>query len=130
MKYIGINEVHLNMDRPRIMLQLFSTATFLMASALNAQFYKNVNSEICFELYQGQDQLSQYRVYLVVDEETTFLADSSKLLRYSRNAINQRKAIADRWRREGRRVEIERAPFVTYPFQLNSLRRPELKKVE
>lgn len=130
MKYIGINEVHLNMDRPRLMLQLFSMATFLITGSLNAQFYKNVNSEICFELYQGQDQLSQYRVYLVVDEETTFLADSSMLLRYSRNAINQRKAIADRWRREGRRVEIERAPFVTYPFQLNHLRRPELKKVE
>ena len=130
MKYIGTNEVHLNMDRPRLMLQLFSTATFLMTSSLNAQFYKNVNSEICFELYQSQDQLSQYRVYLVVDEETTFLADSSMLLRYSRNVINQRKVIADRWRREGRRVEIERAPFVTYPFQLNSLRRPELKKVE
>jgi len=130
MKYIGTNEVHLNMDSPRLMLQLFSMATFLMTGSLNAQFYKNVNSEICFELYQGQDQLSQFRVYLVVDEETTFLADSSMLLRYSRNAIKQRKVIADRWRREGRRVEIERAPFVTYPFQLNSLRRPELKKVE
>lgn len=130
MKYIGTNEVHLNMDRPRLMLQLFSMATFLITGSLNAQFYRNVNSEICFELYQGQDQLSQFRVYLVVDEETTFLADSSMLLRYSRNVINQRKVIADRWRREGRRVEIERAPFVTYPFQLNSLRRPELKKVE
>jgi hypothetical protein len=95
---------------------LYSTATFLLTGKLDAQFYKNGNSEICFELYQGQDQLSQYRVYLVVDEETTFLADSSRLLRYSRNTIKQRKVIADRWRREGRRVEIERAPFINYPF--------------
>ena len=85
---------------------------------LNAQFFNNVNSELCFELFQKSDKLGPYRVYLVIDNETSFLSDSTQLYAIGKNSISKKVAIADQWRMQGRRVEVERAPFISYPVNL------------
>ena len=85
---------------------------------LKAQFFNNVNSELCFELFQKSDKLGPYRVYLVIDNETSFLTDSTQLNAIGKNSISKKVAIADQWRMQVRRVEVERAPFISYPVNL------------
>jgi hypothetical protein len=90
--------------------------------SLNAQFFNNVNSELCFELFQKSDNLGPYRIYLVIDNETSFIADSTELYAIGKSPISRKVAIADRWRMQGKRVEVERAPFISYPVNIKKYR--------
>jgi hypothetical protein len=85
-----------------------------------AQFYDNVNSELCFELYQKSDQLGPYRVFLVIDQETSFFADSTILKEFSKMGEARKTSIIEQWRRQGKRIEVERAPFISYPAKLTN----------
>ena len=104
--------------RPIKLNLLLFLLIILGKQSLNAQFFNNVNSELCFELFQKSDKLGPYRVYLVIDNETSFLADSTELYAIGKNSISRKIAIADRWRMQGKRVEVERAPFISYPVNL------------
>lgn len=101
------------------MRPLLFVALALTAIAVRAQdqvtYYTNVNSELCFELYRTGDRLGAYRVYVVIDEETTFLTDTVLFNRWSSLGQGRRSAITQRWAIEGRRIEAERAPYITYP---------------
>ena len=89
-----------------------------ITSETKAQFYTNVNSEICYELYQKSDQIGLYRVFLVIDQEMSFLADSTMLKQFSKLDIASKTNTIELWRRRGKRIEVERAPFISYPFKL------------
>lgn len=78
-------------------------------------YYTNVNSELCFELYRTGDGLGAYRAYVVIDEETTFLADTVLFNHWHGLSRGRRSAITQRWSIEGRRIEVERAPYITRP---------------
>lgn len=104
--------------RPNKLNFLIFVLIILGIKPLNAQFFNNVNSELCFELFQKSDKLGPYRVYLVIDNETSFLSDSTQLYAIGKNSISKKVAIADQWRMQGRRVEVERAPFISYPVNL------------
>jgi hypothetical protein len=97
---------------------LFLYLFVLVVCESKAQFYTNVNSELCFELYQKSDQLGAYRVFLVIDEETSFLSDSSTLKEFSKLDAARKTNVAEQWRRRGKRIEVERAPFISYPANL------------
>jgi len=45
---------------------IFSSCT----TNLHAQYFNNVNNELCYELYHTNDALSEIRVYIVIDKET------------------------------------------------------------
>ncbi len=61
--------------RPFLLAALTLTSTAVYAQ-VPVTYYTNVNSELCFELYRTGDRLGAYRVYVVIDEETTFLTDT------------------------------------------------------
>ena len=61
--------------RPFLLSALMLTATALCAQD-QVTYYTNVNSELCFELYRTGDRLGAFRVYVAIDEETTFLSDT------------------------------------------------------
>jgi hypothetical protein len=90
---------------------------------VKAQFYTNVNSEICYELYQKLDQIGAYRVFLVIDQETSSLADSKTLKEFSKLDAARKISIVEQWRRLGKRIEVERAPFISYPAKMSNYSR-------
>ena len=78
-----------------------------------AQYFNNVNNELCYELYRTQDALSEYRVFMVIDKETTVPGDTAVLAQWTTFSQSQRSKITQRWATEGRRIEVERAPYIT-----------------
>lgn len=114
--------------RPYLLVALALTATAVYAQGL-VTYYNNVNSELCFELYRTGDRLGAYRVYVVIDEETTFLTDTVLFNRWSGLGRGRRSAITQRWAIEGRRIEAERAPYITYPPRFPNHRRMPLLPV-
>lgn len=92
-------------------------------------YFTNVNSELCFELYRTSDRLGEFRVYVVIDEESTFLADTVLLNQWNTLPRGRRSAITQRWAVEGRRIEAERAPYITRPPRFPNRRRATLRPV-
>lgn len=115
------------------MRPILFAALALSSTAVRAQdqvtYYTNVNSELCFELYRTGDRLGAYRVYVVIDEETTFLSDTVLFNRWHTLSRGRRSAITQRWAIEGRRIEAERAPYITYPPRFPNHRRMPLLPV-
>jgi hypothetical protein len=100
------------------MKQVFLCLFIVFTYDVNAQFYTNVNSELCYELYQKSDPIGPYRVFLVIDQETSSLADSTNLKEFSFLSLSRKISISEQWRRMGKRIEVERAPFISYPANL------------
>ena len=88
---------------------------FLKTSSSYAQFFNNVNNELCYELYEVADPLSSYRVYIVIDGEVFGKHDSLLLAKWPSLSFFERQTIARRWAIEGQRVESEREPYISYP---------------
>lgn len=87
----------------------------LISSASFAQFFNNVNSELCYELYKRNDALSEYRVYIVIDKETISDNDIELIKTWDKLSQQQKSNIVTRWTMEGKRVEGERSPYISYP---------------
>jgi len=98
-----------------LMKNLFFFISLSLSVIVNGQLYTNVNSELCFELYRIGDELGGYRVYIVIDEETTFLKDTTEMFG-GWNTLGQKEKSnrTEKWRRQGKRIEAERAPYITY----------------
>ena len=91
-----------------LLVMLFWANTFTYA-----QYFNNVNNELCYELYRTQDALSEYRVFMVIDKETTVPGDTAVLAQWTTFSQSQRSKITQRWATEGRRIEVDRAPYIT-----------------
>jgi|GEM_PF-3553826 len=94
----------------RIILPLFLA---ICANNLNAQYFNNVNNELCYELYRTTDALSEFRVYIVMDKETIEPNDTALLAQWHKFSKSERINIVQRWAIHGRRIEAERAPYIT-----------------
>ena len=113
----------------RIIFLLLLTLSF----SAKAQYFNNVNSELCYQLYETSDPLSGYRVYVVVDPENFEEKDYKILEQWNTLDQSQRSKVTQRWSLEGKRIESERAPYITYPpvFPNNNFFVPQhTKKVE
>lgn len=102
------------------MNRILQTILFLILAGVSfcqdgVTYFNNVNSELCYELYRTGDQLGNYRVYIVIDEETTLLADTMLFNKWHKLSQAQRSSVTQRWSVEGRRIEAERAPYITKP---------------
>lgn len=80
-----------------------------------AQYYNNVNQELCYQLYEVLDPLSAYRVCIVIDTETFTKTDSLMLSQWPKLSQFQKQQVTQRWAVEGRRIESERMPYISYP---------------
>lgn len=99
------------MKRDILLLALF----LFCYNNLDAQFFNNVNNELCYELYEVADPLSSYRVCIVIDSEVFGKHDSLLLAKWPSLSFFERQTIARRWAIEGQRVESEREPYISYP---------------
>lgn len=104
----------------------------LMASSVSkAQYFMNSNSELIYELYRKSDKVGEYRVFVVIDEETTFYSDSLTIKKLHGLPNSSKMKIADQWRLHGKRIEVERAPYISYsprfPSNMNDI---NLQKID
>lgn len=97
------------------MKKLLFICLLLAQSVANAQFFNNVNSELCYQLYETGDPVSGYRVYVVVDPENFEEKDMEILKKWDTFTQTEKSRITQRWATEGKRTEAERAPYITYP---------------
>jgi hypothetical protein len=97
------------------MKKLILFLTLLVATSANAQLFNNVNSELCCMLYERSDAAGAYRVYVVVDKENFEEKDYKILEKWESLNQTERSRVAQRWAIEGKRIESERAPYITYP---------------
>jgi hypothetical protein len=86
-----------------------------IALSSQAQYFNNVNNELCYELYTVTDPMGEYRVYVVVDPENFTQKDSLMLTKMDGMSQGSKSVIAQRWAMEGKRIEAERAPYITKP---------------
>lgn len=96
----------------RIILPLFFA---VCTNNLHAQYFNNVNSELCYELYRTSDALSEFRVYVVIDKETIEPDDTVLLAQWYKLSKSEQITIAQHWAMDGRRIEAERKPYTTNP---------------
>jgi len=87
------------------------------------QFFNNSNNELCYELYKTSDALSEYRVFIVIDNIDE--NDQKMLDTWSSLSYEQRIIIVNRWATDGKRIEAERGPdYINYtpifPKKLNT----------
>jgi hypothetical protein len=83
--------------------------------SVRAQFFNNVNSELCFQLYIAGDQIGSYRVFIVIDEENFDSTDIKILKGWETLSQKEKSWMVQRWSLTGKRIEAERSPFITYP---------------
>jgi hypothetical protein len=94
---------------------LLCVLSCIISTSATAQFFNNVNHELCYELYRVKDPLSEYRVYLVIEEENFTQKDSLMLNQWPGLSQFARQSITQRWAIEGRRIESERQPYFSSP---------------
>lgn len=80
---------------------------------LHAQFFNNVNNELCIKLYEKSDPVGKYIVYMVMEN---LEAKDGKILEQW-NSLDQftKSMVTQQWTLEGKRVEVLRSPYVMYP---------------
>ena len=88
---------------------------FCILNKLEAQYFNNVNNELCYELYEVNDPLSSYRVYIVIDPEVFRSEDSLLLAKWPSLSVFERQTVTRRLAMEGQRIEAEREPYISYP---------------
>lgn len=112
-------------------LILISTL-LLLATISKAQLFNNVNSELCYQLYELGDPLSKYRVYIVLDEETLSEKDHKIIDQWESLDYDTRSKVTQRWGMEGKRIEAERFPYISYPpvFKKKIVTLDQLKKTD
>ncbi len=109
------------------LILLLVTVSFL--NTVHAQYFNNVNNELCYELYRTQDALSEYRVFMVIDKDATEPEDTAMLAQFNKFSQTERVNLALRWALHGRRIEAERTPYITKPAQFTHYRMPaEMKR--
>lgn len=108
-------------NKPSKIIRAIGCLLFLMSYNNGyAQFFNNVNQELCYELYRMNDPLSEYRVFIVIDEACFNKRDSLILKDWSGLSLFERQTITQRWAADGRRIESERQPYISYPPTLHN----------
>jgi hypothetical protein len=110
----------------RIIVSIFFA---VCANNLCAQYFNNVNNELCYELYRTNDALSEFRVYIVIDKETIEPEDTVLLTQWHKISKSEQIKIVQEWALRGRRIEAERAPYITKTPKFDKpIRNVEMKR--
>jgi hypothetical protein len=86
---------------------------FFFITNLNAQFYNNSNNELSYQLLEKNDFNGKYRIFVVVDEQL-FESDFKTLEEWDNFNQKIKEEIIDKWFYEGKRIELERYPYLSY----------------
>jgi hypothetical protein len=125
--YLANNSEKIKLKKMTRIILLLVTVSFI--NTVCGQYFSNVNNELCYELYRTQDALSQYRVFIVIDREATDPGDTVMLAKWNKFSQTERINIAQSWAIHGRRIEVERVPYITNPAQFTHYRMPaEMKR--
>ena len=87
----------------------------LIAVTSKAQFFNNVNSELCYQLYETSDPVGKFRVYIVIDPEVFTDFDRKMLAQWDTLSPVVRQRVTNMWATQGQRIEAERFPYISYP---------------
>ena len=87
--------------------------TLFTAAICKGQYFNNVNTELCYELYRVKAQPSEYRVYMVIDEETT-PQDTAIFKKWKHLSQQQKTEWVRMWNMAGKRIEAEPKPYISY----------------
>jgi len=67
---------------------------------------------LSYQLYEQNDNLGKYRVYLVIEDLS--LKDNELIKNWDTIQKKEKVKITDRWAKEGKRIEVERFPYISY----------------
>jgi hypothetical protein len=85
----------------------------LSYSEIKAQYFNNVNNELSYQLYEKSDTIGKFRVFIVIED---LLEKDKKIIeKWDSIPVIEKTAITQRWSIEGKRIESERYPYITYP---------------
>lgn len=84
----------------------------LSLQSIAQKLFFNTNKEICVELYIGQDEMKQYVVCMVLDQNLNS-TDTTVLRRWNTFTIEEQSAWTQQWSINGYRIETVNYP-VTY----------------
>lgn len=91
----------------------------IIGTSVSAQTLFVKNGETCIELYTLDDELGEYRTYMVFDDWDNQLTDNDiKILKKWKELDEFGKSnCANRWRIDGKRIEIDRPPYSGYIYE-------------
>ena len=90
---------------------LFLSLSLFVFSDLNAQYFNNINNELSYQLIEKNDDIGKYRTFIIIDE----LSDNDyKIIEnWDKITFIKRESIIDKWFYEGKRIEVERQPYLS-----------------
>jgi hypothetical protein len=91
---------------------LFLALFLFVFSNLNAQYFNNSNSELSYQLIEKNDSMEKYRTFIVIDELSD--NDFNILENWDKITIIKKESIIDNWFYEGKRIEVESYPYLSY----------------
>jgi hypothetical protein len=98
---------------------------FFFFTNVNAQYFNNANNELSYQLFEKKDKLGNYRVYIVIED--FLLSDFEQIQKWDSINLNQKMQLTENWVNEGKRIEIERYPYISfYPTFEKKISNPKL----
>ena len=104
---------------------IISVLLCLCFTNANAQYFNNSNNELSYQLYEKNDNLSKYRVYIVIEDLS--INDNKLIQKWDSIQKKEKVTISERWTNEGKRIEVERFPYISYyPIFKDKITKPKL----
>lgn len=110
-------------------MKLLSSVILVLLSfcftEIKAQYFNNSNNELSYQLYEQNDNLGKYRVYIVIEDLS--IKDNELIQKWDNIQKKEKVIITERWANEGKRLEVERFPYISYyPVFTKQLINPKL----
>jgi hypothetical protein len=96
----------------RLISSIISVLLFFGFTNVNAQYFNTSNNELSYQLYEQNDIIGKYRVYLVIADLS--LKDNELILKWDSIPKKEKIIITENWTNEGKRIEVERFPYISY----------------
>jgi hypothetical protein len=96
----------------RIVSSVILVLFVLCFSDIKAQYFNNSNNELSYQLYEQNDNFGKYRVYLVIEDLSS--NDIELIHKWDSIQKKEKVTISERWSNEGKRIEVERFPYISY----------------
>jgi hypothetical protein len=110
-------------------MRLFSSIVLVLLclgfTKAKAQYYNNANNELSYQLYEQNDNLGKYRVYIVIEDLS--IKDNELIQKWDSIQKKEKIIITENWANEGKRIEVEHFPYISYyPIFVNKIINPKL----
>jgi hypothetical protein len=96
----------------RILSTVILVLFVLCFSDLKAQYFNNSNNELCYQLYEQNDNIGEFRVYIVIEDLSS--KDNELIQKWDSIHKKENLTTTERWTNEGKRIEVERFPYISY----------------